>query len=500
MSTTDHNDRFLALFEPASLAIVGASTSPTKWGHRILFNTISAGYSGTLYAVNPKHDKVLGVPAFPTVSALPQPVDLAVIVVPPPAVPDIVRECAGTGVKAVVVITAGFAELATGATNSLQAQITGIAKDSGMLLVGPNCAGLIGKEPYDLCCGMPPLHPQAGGLAVVSQSGNVGAMMIRWAEIHQVGISRFVSSGNEAATRTEDFLRFFADDPRSSAILSYIEGVTDGRSLFEALRYAALRKPVVVVKGGRFEAGMKAAKSHTGSLAARTDLFRAACKQAGVALVEEAFEATHLAATFARQPLPKGRRTAIVTRGGGWGVLSADACAEVGLDVVNLPEDTLKELDSFLPGWWNRGNPVDLVAGMDEPMAPSRAVDILLNSPTVDAVVALGIGYMSADVIDSNLDFSHENGTNTLADFACEVESRISRTIGELVKKHNKPVVAACDAVLTAYQDPPNPGIAELEQRGIYVSPEPTRVARILGHMAERYEFLHGIQRIRSVP
>jgi len=488
--------RFLALFEAQSVAVVGVSTSVVKWGFRVLFNTIEAGYTGRLYGVNPKHDTVLDIPCFPTVSDLPEPVDLAVIALPTTAVRNILRECAAKGVKAVIVITAGFSELDTERADALQNEITEIARETGILLVGPNCAGIIGKEPHNLCCGMPPLCPEPGGLAMSSQSGNIGLTAIRWAELHQVGVSRYVSTGNEAATTTEDFLRFFADDPRTKAILSYIEGVPDGRRLFEAMKYAARRKPVVLVKGGRSNAGMKAAKSHTGSLAAPMNLFSAACRQAGVCLVDDVYEAVQLAATFVCQPLPRGRRVGIATRGGGWGVIAADACVEAGLDVVDLPEDTLEELDSFLPEWWNRGNPVDMVAGLDVPTALARAAEVLIKCPVVDTVIVLSIGYMSGPARwFEGSDRATQLGLDKLNELAKAVELENARIMGGLYDKYRKPVVTASDMVITAYGATPNVGITELEQFGIYTSPDPLHVARIVAHMADRHEFLNGTPR-----
>ncbi len=487
---------FMALFEAESVAIVGVSTSPLKWGFRVFFNTVEAGYTGRLYGVNPKHDTVLGVPCFPTVSALPEPVDLAVIALPPNVVHDVLHECAGKGVKAVLVITAGFSELDTERADSLQREIVQTARETGILLVGPNCAGIIGKEPHNLCCGMPPLCPEPGGLAMSSQSGNIGLTAMRWAELHQVGVSRYVSTGNEAATKTEDFLRFFADDPRTKAILSYVEGVPDGRRLFDAMKYAAARKPVVLVKGGRSNAGMKAAKSHTGSLAASMDLFSAACKQAGVCLVHDVYEAVQLAATFVCQPLPEGRRVGIATRGGGWGVIAADACAETGLDVVDLPQETLDELDSFLPEWWNRGNPVDMVAGLDVPTALAQTAEILIKCPVVDALIVLSIGYMSGPA--RWFESSHQAtqlGLDRLNELAKAVELENARILGGLYDKYGKPVVTASDMVISAYGDQPNVGITELEQFGIYTSPDPLHVARIVAHMADRREFLNGTPR-----
>jgi len=219
-------------------------------------------------------------------------------------------------VRAVVVITAGFGELHDAEARAAQEEMAVIAHKAGMLLVGPNCAGIASPDPNSLYCGMIYRYPQGGGMSIVSQSGNVGMTVLTWAQLHQVGIARFVSSGNEAATRTEDYLRFFAHDSRTTAVLAYVEGTRDGRHLFDVLKEAARRKPVVVVKGGRNEAGQRAAASHTGALASSTALFHAACRQAGATVVEDIYQAMEVTSAFVSQPLPRGRRVVIVSEGG----------------------------------------------------------------------------------------------------------------------------------------------------------------------------------------
>ncbi len=484
-----------ALFEPSSVAVVGASSSPLKWGFRILYNSVVGGYKGALYAVNPRHKEIVGIDCFPSISALPNTPDLAVIVLPPPLVLDTVRECAQCGVQAVVVITAGFGELEDAAARAAETEMAKIAHEAGMLLVGPNCAGIASPDPHSLYSGMIYRYPKGGGLSVVSQSGNVGTTVLTWAELHQVGVARFVSSGNEAATRTEDYLRFFAHDARTKAILAYIEGTRDGRRLFETLRDTARRKPVVVVKGGRSDPGQKAAASHTGALASTTALFEAACRQAGAAVVEDIYQAMEVASAFVNQPLPRGYRVAIVSEGGGWGVMGADACSAAGLEVITLPEDTVRELDSFLPGWWSRGNPVDLVAGNDRSLMP-RAVETVIKSPEVDAVLVLGVGYMCSRIARlRNWQEVQRLGMAKLIEVATNMEMHGVTRISGLIDLYEKPIITASDTVLIAYGPAPNEAITEMERLGVYAYASPINAAKTLAHMVERYEFLHGIPR-----
>ena len=486
---------FHSLFEPSSVAIVGASPSPLKWGFRILYNTVVGGYKGALYAVNPNHKEVIGVKCYPSISALPTAVDLAVIVLPPPIVLEAVRECVECGVGAVVVITAGFGELKDDAAQAAEEEIAKIARDAGTLVVGPNCAGIASPDPHSLYCGMIYRYPAGGGVSLVSQSGNVGMTVLTWAQLHQVGIARFASSGNEAATRCEDYLRFFEHDHRTKAILAYIEGTRDGRRLFETLREVTPKKPVVVVKGGRSKAGQMAAASHTGSLATTTALFEAACRQAGATVVEDIYQAMEVTSAFINQPLPRGHRVVIVSEGGGWGVMGADACVAAGLDVIDLPEDIIKELDGFLPGWWSRGNPIDLVAGNDRTVM-SRAVEAILKSPEVDAVLVLGVGYMCSESARLRSSAEAERlGLTRLIEIATNMEMHDVTRISGLIDLYEKPVITASDTVMSAYGPAPNEAIREMERLGVYAYANPINAAKTLVHMVERYEFLNGIPR-----
>ena len=487
--------KFLALFEPSSIAVVGATPSPLKWGFRILYNTVIGGYKGALYAVNPKHKEVVGVDCYPSISAIPEKVDLAMIVVPPRAVLETVRECAQCGVRAVVVITAGFGEIDDPAAHASQEEIVGIARDAGMLLVGPNCAGVASPDPHRLYSGMIYRYPDGGGMSLVSQSGNVGMTVLTWAKLHQVGIARFISSGNEAATRCEDYLHFFAHDSKTTSILAYIEGTRDGRRLFDTLKETAARKPVVVVKGGRSDAGQKAAASHTGALATTTALFEAACRQAGAVVVEDIYQAMEVTSAFVHQPLPRGHRVVIVSEGGGWGVMGADACKAAGLDVIDLPEDLLEELDTILPGWWSRGNPIDLVAGNDRSLM-SRTVEAVIKRPEVDTVLVLGVGYIcsrSARLRRSEL--AEQLGLTKLIDVATNIEMHDATRVSSLIDLYEKPIITASDTVMVAYGAPPNEAIAQMERLGVYAYSNPINAAKTLAHMVERYEFLNGIPR-----
>jgi acyl-CoA synthetase (NDP forming) len=491
--------RFQPLFEPKSIAFVGASGHLFKWGFQIPFNVVAFGYDGTIYPVNPHETELLGWKVYKTIGEIPdKPVDLAVVTVPAQGVLDVVKDCAAAGVKAVIVVTAGFGELGEEGVR-MEAEMARIADGNGMLLVGPNCMGVVSPYPRSLYCEMPAIKPKPGSIAMASQSGNVGGTTLRLATDHRLGISRCISTGNEAVLRIEDYIEYFGEDPRTNVITAYIEGVDDGRRFLDVARDVSRKKPVIILKVGGTEAGERAARSHTGALAGSRDVFRGACKQAGIIQVVDTEELFDVAAAFAGQRLPCGNRIGVVTYGGGWGVLAADACAEFGLDVVRLPDDVMAELDSFLPSWWSRNNPVDLVAGLVE-RAYTRSIEILLKCDKIDGVMALGIGFAArrASIYRRQaeeraaghlaVDLPYEE----LAEQVIEYEAGVVNEILEFVDRYQKPLILAADSVASAYYDQ-NEAIFTLWDHGVQVYPTPRRAARAFARLAERHEYLASI-------
>ena len=480
-------ERFAPLFHPRSVAFIGASREIRKWGFVILFHLLHGGYKGKVFPINPKDKEILGLPAYPSVLDVPEAIDMAVIVVPPLAVLQALQDCVAKGVKAGVVITAGFAEMGEEGRR-LQSQMVEIARQGGMRLVGPNCNGVmnpyIGLHPH-----MPPAFPKPGPLAVVSQSGNIATSLVTRATVHGMGISRYVSSGNEADLHIEDFLEYFGDDPDTKVIMAYIEGIRDGKRFFEVSRKVTRKKPIVALKVGYTQAGARAARSHTAALAGSDQVFNALCRQAGITRVLDMNELFYVASAFLRQPLPQGKRVGMVTGGGGWGVVGADACARVGLEVTDLPEETLRELDSFLPSWWNRGNPVDIVAG-------SRAGDIrdslaaLFKCPVVDSVILLGrigLGQRRIDMLKSSR-LAAEYGFDALAAETSKEEREVAQVIIDAIDSYGKPIVVASDmAIASAAKDE---SIQMLEHSGIVCYPMPDDAATVLAHLARYSEYL----------
>lgn len=372
------------LFKPASIAFIGATEFSLKWGFLVYNNLLTGGYAGEVYPVNPGRESVMGLKAYASVRDIPGPVDLAVFTVPAAQVPEVMDDCAARGVKAALVISAGFKELGRDGA-ALEEDMVRRARAGGIVLAGPNGQGVCNPG-HDFFPWMPLFYPPPGRIAFLSQSGNVLNMLVSAAYKAGSGVSKAVSIGNEADLRAEDYLAYFADDPDTDVIVAYMEGTQDGRRFFDLARAVTPRKPVIVMKGGRTSTGIAAARSHTGAMAVSDDLFEASCVQAGIIRARSIEEAGVLAASLVDRPLPRGRRVGIVTGGGGLGVISADLCTREGLDVVSLSEETLAKVGAHLPSWWVPGNPVDLVAGLNFQVT-LPIIETLMDSGEVDAII-----------------------------------------------------------------------------------------------------------------
>jgi acyl-CoA synthetase (NDP forming) len=378
-----------AVFAPASVAVVGASDDVAKWGGSVMRNLIDGGFAGRLYPVNPKAPQIFGLPAYPSLDELPETPDLAVVALAGAHAARVVADCGRRGVRAAVVIAAGFAE--TGSEGAaLQDELVRVARGGGVTLVGPNCMGVLCTSSRLNAVGFVTLRPERGPISVVSQSGNIGSQLLMTAERQAIGIEKFVSSGNQATTDATDLLQYLADDPATGVVVLYLEGVADGRRLFDVARAVTPRKPVILVRGGRSRGGRRAALSHTGALAGSGRVFAAAARQARIITADEPDEALDVAALLAYQPRLRGPRVAIVSLGGGWGVLTADAVEEQGLELAQLSPATVAAVDELLPPFWSRGNPVDLVTTVTGGV-PEKVVDLVAGAGEVDAVITLAL-------------------------------------------------------------------------------------------------------------
>ncbi|MBI4869823.1 MAG: acetate--CoA ligase family protein [Candidatus Wallbacteria bacterium] len=377
-----------ALLCPRSVAVIGASRSRGQLGGEIFHNMLANGFTGAVYPVHPEARSIQGVRAYKSVLELPEPVDLAVVVVPKGAVARVAEECAAAGVKGIVVISAGFAEVGE-VGKTLQDELLAKVRAAGMRMIGPNCLGVINTNPaVGLNATFAPSWPPAGKVAFCSQSGAVGVAILDFAKQLGIGISQFVSIGNKADVSGNDLLEHWEDDPNTSVILLYLESFGNPRRFMKVARRVSRKKPILIVKSGRTAAGARAASSHTGALAGLDVAVDALLGQAGVlrvGTIEELFDAAML---LSNQPAPAGNRVAILTNAGGPGIMAADACESNGLVLPPLTPQTERALREFLPKEASTRNPVDMVASAT-PDFYNRALSLLLADENVDSVISL---------------------------------------------------------------------------------------------------------------
>lgn len=377
-------------FCPRAVAVVGASREPSSIGYRILDALLKDGYAGPVYPVNPRATTIAGVRVYSCVRDLPEPVDLAVVAVPRDAVLAVVDDCAARGVRALVVITAGFAEVGAEG-RGLQQQLVEKVRGHGMRMVGPNCMGLINADPaVRLNASFSPVFPPSGRVAMSSQSGALGLALLDAARRCQIGLSTFISVGNKADISGNDLLQYWEEDPGTDAILLYLESFGNPRRFARIARRVSMRKPIVAVKAGRTQAGSRAAGSHTAALASSETAVKALFHQTGVLRAETLEEMFDLAALLGSQPLPTGRRVAIVTNAGGPGILATDACEAGGLLVPELSAETKARLAGFLPAVASLTNPIDMIASAT-PEHYRQAIETVLTSGEVDALIVIYI-------------------------------------------------------------------------------------------------------------
>ena len=376
------------VLRPGSIAVVGASRREGTIGHQVLRNLVQGGFRGPLYAVNPTAADVGGVPAHPSVGAVPGPVDLAVLAVPAAAVEAVVEDCGRKGVGALVVITAGFAETGDQGGTS-ERRITRLAHSYGMRVVGPNCFGVLNTDPeVSMNATFAPAVPVPGRVGFVSQSGGLGIAILAEAAGRGMGLSSFVSMGNKADVSGNDLLLWWEQDPRTDVALLYLESFGNPRRFGRIAARVSRTKPIVAVKSGRSPAGTRGARSHTAALASPEDAVDALFHRTGVIRVDTIEELFDTAEVLAGQPLPAGGRVAVVGNAGGPGVLAADACEGHGLEVPELSAETQRALRAFLPDGAATANPVDLIASSGAE-AYDRALRLLLAGDEVDAVIAI---------------------------------------------------------------------------------------------------------------
>ena len=472
-------DNFDALFDPKGVVVAGASSHPGKFGFVALHNILSSGYKGAVAATNRDGIEVLGVQSVGDIDDLQSGAyDLVFVCTPAGANLELLRACARKGIRAAFVTSAGYGE-AGDEGRAAERELVELADELGILLAGPNGQGVI-STPANLCAQIVAPYPPAGRIGIASQSGNFVSSFNNLATATGIGVSRAVSAGNAAAVGIADYLEYYADDPNTAVSLAYLEGVSDGRAMFERLRAVVAKKPLVVLKGGATIGGARAAASHTGSLAADDTVFDGMCRQAGIVRavdVEDAFEA---AATFATQPRPRGPRTVVVTTAGGWGVVTADAITRSSLELLALPDDLRAEIDEKLPPRWSRSNPIDLAGGETRDTIP-EVLDLVASHDEVDAIVYLGLGIQSNQArLMRDGRFYPDHGLERIVAYHERQDARFAEAAAEISTRTGKPILTATELAIS---DRDNAGPAAVRASGRVCYASSQRAVRALEHL-----------------
>lgn len=448
------------IFDPKSIAVIGASNNPRKVGWEVLDNLLAFGYRGRVYPVNPKADAVHSIKAYPSVLDIPDDVDLAIVIIPARYVLPVVEECGKKGVKGLIIITAGFSE--TGPSGSqLEKELHALVKKYGMAMVGPNCMGVMNtEEDVRMDATFAPVRPFKGNIAFMTQSGALGVAILEHARNIGVGLSKFVSLGNAVDISGNELIEYWEKDEETDIILLYIESFGDPREFVKIARRVTRVKPIIALKSGRTEAGARATVSHTGAMAGPDVGTQALFEQCGVLRVGSIQELFDLAMGFSVQPLPRGRRMAVVTNAGGPGIMATDALVSVGMEMAELSPETTAHLKANMPEEASANNPVDLIADADG-QRYRMAMEAVLEDDNVDALLVITVPPVVTD----------------------EVE--IARAIWETAQRSEKPIISS---FVTRTRE--SPAFMELVTHQVpsYLFPE--NAAMALASMATYREYL----------
>jgi len=446
-----------SLFNPETVAVIGASENPGKLGFHVMKSLTSGGFRGTLLPINPGSKEILGIPSFPSISSYDRPIDLAVIVLPAGLVPEIFQECARKNVNALVLITAGFKEIDDPRGAELQRKLADIANRAEMPVIGPNTFGMVNLS-RDLNASFTPEFSwlKKGGVTIVSQSGGISHLMAFMAMRQNVGMSKVVGLGNRLNVDFPEMVAFLVDDPDTRVIILYLEGLDDPRRLLEVAKKNRGKKPIVAYKTGRAEAGDRASLSHTGSLAGKHEIYEGALKQAGILCVDSTETLLDVARSLEACPLPKGRRVAVLSGQAGPGMAACDICEAEGLEIVGFSPQTQGVINELLPPLALRTNPVDMGPAWYSSSAIAGILKAVLEDENVDGVLLLMM-------------FASANR---------EAVSGISKLFHEW--KQGKPVIACLISPPGIWDDQ----VMELENRGALVNiPTPERAAKAMAFL-----------------
>ncbi len=445
-------------FHAKSIAVIGASEVQGKAAERRTRSLIQGGYEGEIYLINPKRDRLFDRKAYPSILDIGNTVDLVMIVIAPKFIPQAVADSVKMGAKGIVIITAGLGE--TGEDGKkIEAEVLKIADEAGTKIIGPNCSGLFSASARMNLLGLPPI--KKGPLAIIAQSGNIIDSLTHYAEMRGMGLSHIISVGNAIGVKFHEYIEYLSQDDDTKVIMMYMEGIKEGNQLVQVARRVSTKKPILVLKVGKSTAGMRAAASHTGSLAADDAIVNAAFKQAGIIRVSNVDELFDVAMCFANLPLPRGKNVAILSEGGGDNSVAADNAEVQGLEVPVLPSSTQEKIRPFLLAGMPAGNPIDYGGTAEEnPDMINKVAAILMEEPLVDSIYITGFFGGFKEII---------------APHVGELEEKTSQALVDLVKKYQKPLV-----VHTSFANAPFRSLQILNKNGIFVTPSSERAAQCL--------------------
>ncbi|HUI77354.1 MAG TPA: bifunctional acetate--CoA ligase family protein/GNAT family N-acetyltransferase [Bryobacteraceae bacterium] len=455
-------------FTPKTVALVGATENPGSVGRTILWNLVTSPFGGTVYPVNPKRPSVLGVKAYPSITSIPEEVDLAVIVTPPPSVPGIIRECGQNGVRGAVVISAGFKEVGPEGA-ALERQVLEEAQAAKIRVIGPNCLGVMAPL-SGLNATFATAIARPGSVGFISQSGALCTAVLDWSLKEMVGFSAFISVGSMVDVGWGDLIYHLGNDPKTRSIVIYMETIGNARSFLSAAREVALSKPIIVIKPGRTAAAAKAAASHTGSLTGSDEVLEAAFRRSGVLRVNNIADLFYMAEVLSKQPRPKGPRLTIVTNAGGPGVLATDSLITGGGELAELTPETIEAYNAVLPPTWSHNNPVDII-GDASPERYAKALEIAAKDPHSDGMLVI------------------------LTPQAMTDPTRIAEQLRPLAEQKDKPVLASWMGGVDVAA-----GEEVLNRANIPTFPYPDTAARAFNYMWRYAYNLKGLYETPAMP
>src|SRR5450759_2454972 len=455
-------------FSPKTVAVIGATENPGTVGRTVLWNLVTSPFGGTVYPVNPKRPSVLGVKAYPSISDVPEQVDLAVIITPPASIPGLIRECGENGVQGAIVISAGFKEIGPEGAE-LERQLLVEAQKANIRIIGPNCLGVMSPL-SGMNATFATTVARPGSVGFISQSGALCTAVLDWSLKEMVGFSAFISVGSMVDVGWGDLIYYLGNDPKTKSIVIYMESIGNARSFLSAAREVALAKPIIVIKPGRSAAAAKAAASHTGSLTGSDEVLEAAFRRSGVLRVNTIADLFYMAEVLSKQPTPKGPRLTIVTNAGGPGVLATDALIMGGGELSELTPETMAAYNAVLPATWSHNNPVDII-GDASPERYAKALEIAAKDPNSDGMLVI------------------------LTPQAMTDPTRIAETLKPLAKQEGKPLLASWMGGVDVAA-----GEEILNRANIPTFPYPDTAARVFNYMWKYADNLKALYATPAMP